>query len=374
MGRRLKFHDKEALMKKLLTLFISGLWLLCFAGLSFAQAQKEIHIGCAVAMTGRVSPEGKQLMKGAEVWQKAVNDQGGINVGGQKYKVKITFYDDKSDAATGTKLTEKLITEDKVQFLFGPFSSGITFATSAIGERYRMITIAPLANATNIYERGFKYVFSILPPAPKLTHPIFDLAATLNPKPKTVAIIIANDLFPLSAAEGAKERAEQLGFSVVLFQKYPAETSDVTTLLTMVKDKSPDILLTSGYNKDALMVARQAREVDLNVKVLAFTEGVMNPEFLKSLGPDGNYVVEGEWWLPTLKNQDKVFGTTENFGNLYKKMHGETLEYHASAGAAAGVLLQMAIEKAGSFETDAIRKVLLSMDVHLSCFPRYQVQ
>ena len=180
-------------MKKLLPLFISGLWLLCFAGLSFAQAQKEIHIGCAVAMTGRVSPEGKQLMKGAEVWQKAVNDQGGINVGGQKYKVKITFYDDKSDAATGTKLTEKLITEDKVQFLFGPFSSGITFATSAIGERYRMITIAPLANATNIYERGFKYVFSILPPAPKLAQPIFDLAATLNPKPKTVAIIVAND-------------------------------------------------------------------------------------------------------------------------------------------------------------------------------------
>lgn len=361
MRKKARFID----LPTLLVVLISAL----FVVMAQDSIAKEIHIGCAAALTGKLSPEGKQLYRGTELWKKFVNEHGGIKVGGEKYDVKITFYDDKSDAATGTKLTEKLITDDKVQFLFGPFSSGITFATTSIGEKYKMITIAPLANAPNIYERGFRYVFAILPPAPKLAQPIFDVAAKQNPKPKTVGIIAANDLYPIAAAQGAKERAEQLGMQVVLFEKYPADTTDVTTLLTMAKDKKPDVFLTAGYNKDVLMVIRQSREIDFNVKMMGFTTGVMIPEFLKSAGSEGEYVYEGEWWIPELKGKDNVFGTTENFVKLYKATHQELPDYHASAGAAAGVLLQTAIQKAGSLETEAVRRALTSLDLQLSCFP-----
>jgi len=341
------------------------------AGQEEAAAEKVVKIGCSVSMSGKMAPEGTNVKRGVELWEEYVNSKGGIKVGGDMYKVEVVYYDDKSDAGTGTKLTEKLITEDKVDFLFGPFSSGITFATTAIGEKYGVITVAPEANATKIYERGYKYVFSILPPAPALTQPIFDMIGNLDldPKPKTVAIIVSNDLFPLSCAEGALEMCDKLGLEVVLYEKYPADTTDVSALLSLVKDKNPDIFLTSGYTKDALMVMRQAREINLNVKMFATSVGVMLPEFIPSLGADANYVLEGEWWLPTGSDKGPVFGSTPEYVKMYEAEFGETPGYHAASGSAAGVVLQLAIEKAGTIDTAAVQEVLRGLDVVLAVWP-----
>jgi branched-chain amino acid transport system substrate-binding protein len=203
---------------------------------------------------------------------------------------------------------------DKVNFIFGPYSSAITFATSAIGEKYHVITIAPEANAVNIYERGYKYIFSVLPPATLLMAPIAEMAEKLNPKPKTVAIIMANDLFPISCAEGFRDKCKELGFEVVLFEKYPAGATDISTLLTKVKGLNPDILAISGYTQDSLMVIRQCKELNVNPKMYAFAVGVMVPAFVQELGADAEYAFEGEWWLPTMKLSDKIFGTTADYG------------------------------------------------------------
>lgn len=363
-------------MKKIFTMLLVLVLMTSVAAVTFAAGgqeetaqEKVVKIGCAVSLTGKMSPEGTNVKRGVELWEKFINEKGGINVGGEMYPVEVIYYDDKSDAGTGTKLTEKLITEDKVDFLFGPFSSGITFATTAIGEKYGIITVAPEANATKVYERGYKNVFSILPPAPALTQPIFEMAASLNPKPKTVAIIAANDLFPLSCAEGAVTKAEELGMSVVLNEKYPADTNDVSALLSVVKEKDPDIFLTSGYTKDALMVVRQAREINLNVPILAFSVGIMLPEFISSLGDDANYVVEGEWWLPTGSDEGPVFGSTADYTKLFNEEYDMNPGYHAASGSAAGVVLQLAIEKAGTLDTDAVREALRSLDVTLAVWP-----
>ena len=126
---------------------------------------------------------------GYTLWMEEVNKKGGIKVANDNYKVEIVFYDDKSDPQTGAKLTEKLITEDKVKFILGPYGSGITLATSAIGEKYKVLTVACQANAVNIYERGFKYIISILPPATYYLRPVVDLAQKVNPPVKTAAVI-----------------------------------------------------------------------------------------------------------------------------------------------------------------------------------------
>ncbi|MFA6505488.1 MAG: ABC transporter substrate-binding protein, partial [Treponemataceae bacterium] len=118
----------------LLVLFIA------FGGSVFAEGSKEgkkggsdvIKIGASVALTGGLSRFGNMVKNGYEIWQEKVNAAGGISVGGTKKKVQVIYYDDQSDNQTSAKLTEKLITEDKVQFLLGPFGSGPTFATTAI--------------------------------------------------------------------------------------------------------------------------------------------------------------------------------------------------------------------------------------------------
>ncbi len=96
----------------------------------------------------------------------------------------------------------------------------------------------------------------MLPPAPTLMVPIAYMAENLDPKPKTVAVLSANDLFPLSCAEGFREICKELGFEVVLYEKYPAGATDITTLLTKVKNLNPDILALSGYTADSIMVMR----------------------------------------------------------------------------------------------------------------------
>jgi len=362
-------EDKKVKKVMIVVVLISILFL-GLTGIVSAQ-ENIIKIGVAVSLTGKIAYEGRLVKDGYEVWEDWVNSHGGITAGGINYKVKMVYYDDESTPVRGAKLTEMLITQNKVDFLFGPFSSSITFATTAIGEKYKMITIAPEANAVNIYERGYKYVFSVLPPAPMLMVPIAYMAENLDPKPKTVAIIAANDLFPLSCAEGFRDKCKELGFDVVLFEKYPAGATDISTLLTQVKNLNPDILGVAGYTADSLMAIRQCKELNINPKIYAFSVGVMIPSFIAELGADAEYAFEGEWWLPGMKNSDKVFGTTADYVQACQDKFGPDYmpEYHVSSASAAGTLLQLAIEKADSIETEKVREALSTLDLELATWP-----
>ena len=358
-------------MKKILvSIILISVLLVGLVGTAFA-SDGVIKIGAAVSLTGKMAYEGRLVKDGYEVWADWVNSHGGINAGGKNYEVKMVYYDDESTPVRGAKLTEKLITQNKVDFLLGPFSSSITFATTAIGEKYGIITIAPMANATKVYERGYKYVFSVLPPAPALMVPIAHMAKTFDPQPKTAAVISANDLFPLSCAEGFVDSLKELGFEVLLFEKYPAGATDLSALLTKVKDLNPDILGVAGYTVDALMVMRQCKELNINPQMYAFSVGVMIPSFVEELGADAEFAFEGEWWLPTMKVEDKIFGSTAGYVQACKDKFGEDyeVEYHVSGATTAGILLQLAIEKADSVETDKVRDALASLDVELSTWP-----
>ena len=326
-------------------------------------AAQTLKIGAAVALTGAVSKEGKLLKDGYDLWLEQVNKSGGVPVGGKRYKVEIVYYDDESNAQTGAKLTEKLITEDKVQFVLGPFSSPITMQTSVIGEKYKIITMAALANSDAIYGRGFSYVFSVLPPATKYMKLLLDMGTKLQPRPKTVAILALNNAFGLLAAQGAQDHAKAVGYDVVYSEKYPERSSDVSAFLTQVKAKNPDMVIASSLFQDALLITKQAKELKLCPKVLAFTVGPALPDFAKSLGKDAEYLYGSEWWLPNMGWKGRDFGSSQDYAKAVKARFGYEPGYHTAAGTASGLLLQMAIEKANSLDTDAVRQALLSLDV-----------
>jgi len=362
--------EDEKVKKVIIIVVLISILLLGLSGIVSAQ-ENIIKIGAAVSLTGKIAYEGREIKRGYEIWEDWVNNHGGITAGGINYKVKMVYYDDESTPVRGAKLTEKLITQNKVDFLFGPFSSSITFATTAIGEKYNIITIAPAANATAVYARGYKNVFSVMPPAIKIMEPIAYMAEKLNPKPKRVAIIAANDLFPLSCAEGFRDKCEELGFEVVLFEKYPASATDISTLLTKVKNSNPDILGVGGYIADNAMVLRQCKELNINIKMYSFALGVLIPSFVQELGDIAEYAVGVEWWVPSMKGSDKVFGTTADFVQIAKDKIGP--DYIPSAqlacAAASGTLLQLAIEKANSVETEKVREALAGLNVELATFP-----
>jgi branched-chain amino acid transport system substrate-binding protein len=344
---------------------VKGLMLLVF-GLflmgSVAWAQDTLKIGAAVSLTGAQSRFGNMVKNGYELWKDDVNEKGGIDVGGKKYKVAIIYYDDQSDPQVSAKLTEKLITEDKVQFLLGPYSSGITLATSAIAEKYNMINMACTANAGSVYSRGYKNVFSILPAASVILDSFMEMLGTLTPASKKLSMISPTDLFPLSVAEGAQNHAKELGLEMALFEKYPKGAKDLSSLLLKIKGLKPDVLMGTGYLDDAILAVRQAKDQRVDFRAMVFTTGPELEDFTKNLGKDADYVFGVSWWMPEANFKCPVFGTTQNYVSLYAKKFGSGITYQAAAASQGGVLLQLAIEKAKSLETDKVREALRSFD------------
>lgn len=244
-------------------------WKRAFAGVALcavlaapaASAQDALKLGAAVSLTGPFSREGQLLRDGYDLWKDTVNAQGGIKVGGKTYKVEIVYYDDESKAQTSARLTEKLITEDKVAFLFGPYSSGIATATAAISERYKMLSLAPMATANSLYARGYKYIFTPSPLANAGLFPLLDMAATFSPKPTRIAIVGPDDLFPNVTGEGAAKKAAELGLEVVYTGKYPKTATELSAVATQLKAANPDVVLATGYAQDTIQLLKSMQEL-----------------------------------------------------------------------------------------------------------------
>ena len=88
------------------------------------QDSDTIRFDASLPLTGALSIYGKRVRDGYDFYAKHVNDIGGIDVAGRKFKVAITYYDDESKTDTALKLYEKLITEDKIKYLLDPYGSG----------------------------------------------------------------------------------------------------------------------------------------------------------------------------------------------------------------------------------------------------------
>jgi branched-chain amino acid transport system substrate-binding protein len=275
-----------------------------------ALAQENvIRIGAALPLTGGLVHEGKLQRDGYELWKDAVNERGGVDVGGKKYRVDIKYYDYKSDTPTSARLVEKLITEDGIRFIFGPFGSGATTASSAISERHSAILMAPSASAEPVFARGYKYLFGILVPSAVTWEDMFDLLLKENPRPASVAIVARNDLFPLSVGNAAKDSAEKRGLKVVYFEKYPIGATDFSSPLIQVKNLNPDIFISTGYTQDLILITKQARELKVNTRIMAQTAGPAYQDFTDALKETANYVVTPVWWTTNLNWKGPLLGT-----------------------------------------------------------------
>lgn len=324
------------------------------------ETEKILKLGAAISLTGRLAKEGALLKDGYDFWRDYVNSAGGVEIGGLKHQVEIRYYDDKSDAQTSAKLTEKLITEDGIKLILGPYSSGVTQATSAIGEKYKAVTIASMANADSIYERGFKYTFSILTPASTDVNSFLDLVNTLLPKCK-VAIITPDDLFPVYGAEGANRHAKEIGMEVVFYEKYPRDAEDLAPVLTQLKKSDPDILITTADLQQVILMVRQCKDLQIAPK-MAYSISAEMPDFVKALGKDAENVFGYTWYNPTLAWKDPVFGSAAEYGRLFKQKYNYEPNYYSAAGSTAGVILQRAIQKAGSIDPEKVRDALAAIE------------
>ena len=179
--------------------------------------------------------------------------------------------DDKSDTQTSVKLYEKLITEDKVDVLLAPYSSGITEAVANVNERYKMPFVAYGASSTPIWEKGRKYIFNIVAVAEDYQKGSLHLAKQIGVK--KIAIIGEDSLFPRQAARAPRSGPSRLGIEVVLEENYPLKQTDFTALLQKIKAAGAEAIISNSYFADSAAQLRQMRELNLNFKLFSSTIG-----------------------------------------------------------------------------------------------------
>ncbi len=331
-------------------------------GTAPAGAQENvIRIGAALPLTGGLVHEGKLQKDGYELWKDVVNEKGGIDVGGKKYRVDIKYYDYASDTPTSARLVEKLITEDGIRFIFGPFGSGATTASSAVTERHRAIMLAPTASSEQVFSRGYKYLFGILVPNAAVWRDFFEIMGKQSPRPQTVAIVARNDLFPLAVATAAQELAQKGGMKVVYFEKYPVGATDFSSLLIQVKNLAPDVFIATGYTNDLILITKQARELKVNAKLFAQTAGPAYQDFTDALKDSADYIVTPVWWTTTLGWKGSLFGTAKDYTQLFERRYKYTPDYVTASSSVCGVVLQMAIEQARSLDPVQVRDTMAGM-------------
>jgi len=333
--------------------------------------KKVIKLGMSVALSGAMAKEGNYCKDGVEFWSKKVAERGGIEVGDETYDVEVIYYDDKSDAETSAKLTEKLITEDKVDFLIGPFNSGLAMLTTTVGEKYNKITMCTMSNSSEIFNRGYKYAFAVLPPAGNYMRLFLDMAMAQDPKPETVAVVMRDDPFGISMAGGTAEYARELGLEVVYEQKYPKDIKDASALLTDIKALDPDIVIGCTNLQDAVLITRQAKELDVCPQALAYSVGPTMPGFVESLGDDAEYVYGSEWWLPQMGWKGRgIFESSQAFAEEFEAEYGYKPSYHPAGSAAAAEILRLCIEDTDSLDTEVLRECLLDFDEEIFWGPQ----
>jgi len=321
---------------------------------------EEILIGAAVSQTGVYAATGSKVLRGYQLWAKLVNEKGGI----LGRTVRLITYDDKSDPSLTKTLYERLITVDKVDLILGPYSSACALTMIPVAEQYGMVTIQPTNNARKLYASGYEYQF-LAPCSEGLAdlhnfEPVIKLLASLpqDIRPKTVALVNTADVYPQSVADGIPPLCEKYGFQLVFSDKIEKGTTDVSGVVTRVKNLNPDVFIAVGYVPEETLVVKTCKELGFNPKAMVIAVGMQSAplDTIKTLGETANYVMGPAFYDPRLP-----FASNKEFVEAYRAEYGEDPQFVDAGGYAACQLLEAAIAGTGTYkDQNAIKEYLLT--------------
>jgi branched-chain amino acid transport system substrate-binding protein len=333
-----------------------------------AADEDPIVLGAAVSLTGKYSIDGKNTKDGYDLAVQRINELGGVKVGGRSRKLKIVYYDDESTSARGAQLVERLINQDGVQFVLGPYSTSLTKAIAPVTEKYQIPMIEGNGADRGLFTHGYRYLFAVLNTSDFYLRPAIDLVAEAtrqagkDPGSIRVGIVIENDDFSQDVRDGVVEQANKWGMQVVIDDKLPPELNDMSSALTKVKALNPDVLVVSGHAKGAVLAVRQVSEQRVSVRALALTQCDAG-QIVEKLGKNAEYALCATQWDRSLSYSDRWFGTAEDYARMFEKEFKYPVTYGSAESTAAVLTFVDAIERSGSLDRDQVRDAIARTDL-----------
>jgi branched-chain amino acid transport system substrate-binding protein len=324
---------------------------------------KTIKLGASVQLSGPLANTGRYYRDAYNLTVDKINERGGVRIGGEKAKLELVILDNQSDVNLSVRQYVELVAREKVNFLLGPFASNFALADSSVAERYGIPMVQGGGASTEIYNRGYKFIFGTLPPADNYFASTIGMLGKLDPKVETVALLSADDSFDVSVANGTRKLLAAAGMTLVVDEKYHENASDFSSLLTQVKAAKPDAVFLASHETEALNFIRQAKSLDVNPNMLfSFTVGVPTADFRKALGADAEFAFGMSSWLPNASLKDDWFGDAAQFAALFKEKFGYEPDYHAASGVADVETFVKAIESANSLDPKKVKDGIAGID------------
>jgi branched-chain amino acid transport system substrate-binding protein len=344
------------------------LLLMSLSAVSEAQGLPSLRVGASVSQSGSYAALGANQLRGYQLCLKHTNDKGGL----LGRRLELVVEDDRSEPAAAVRIYEKLLTQDKVDAVLGPYSSPITEAVADVTEKHRMAMVAPAASTPSIFRKGRRFVFMVPSPAETYLEGLVDMAARRGLK--TVALVHEDTLFPKASAQGAAELAKKKGLQVALVEAYPKGTTDFTAILAKVRTANPDVLGAATYFEDAVAITRQLKTSSLSPKMFGVTVGGDLPKFYEVLGRDAEFVYGAAQWEPELVTLLRAgelipvarrYPGAREFVEAHKReFPGADLSYHTAQGYGACQVLVEAVKRAGSLDGEKVRTAVLNLNLN----------
>ncbi len=278
-----------------------------------AQQGEPIKIGFSMALTGPLSPNGKQALLGMKIWEEEVNAKGGL----LGRPVKLIYYDDQSQSAPVPGIYTKLMDVDKVDLVIGPYATVPASAAMPVvmqkGKTF-IILFGLGVNTEFNYPKFFAMIPSGPDPKPSFTEGFFEVAG--QQKAQTVALIASDQEFSRNACDGARDNAKKHGLKVVYDKTYPPTTTDFTPIIRAIQSANPDVVAVCSYPLDSVGIVRTVSELNYKPKLIGGAMvGLQATAIKRQLGPLLNGWVNYETWVPA---KEMMFPGTEDFLKKYQ--------------------------------------------------------
>ena len=345
---------------------------LLFSHSSAAMECEDLIIGSAISLTGKYATNGVHAQNGYEFAITKLKENGGVKIGDKCYNFKVIYYDDESKGDRAATLAERLISQDKVQYMLGPYSSGMTKAIAPVTEKYQIPMVEAEGASRSLFNKGYKYLFAVLSTSEQYLASAITLAAEKakesgrSVSSVKVAIAVENDPFSLDIRAGVSEDAARLGMKVVIDEKLPRDLSDMSAILTKVKLLKPDVLVVSGHSKGAATAVRQIGEQNIKVPMIAITH-CEAADVTGKFGDAANDFLCSTQWSETLSYKDDLFGTAANYEKEFKAAYPEYAErkvpYQTAQASAAVYVFADAFQRSGSLDKEKLRDALSATDM-----------
>ena len=325
-------------------------------------AESPIKVGTTAPFSGVYATPGQNQLEGIRMWVDDINARGAL----LGRKVKLVVFDDKSEADLTARLYQRLIIEEQVDLLIGPYSSELTLAASRVAEAHNFPMVAAGAASGKIWSQGFKNIFQVDAPARDYMNLLMESAKNKADLSR-VALVYPDTDFSREVAEGVRIQAVKHAMNMVFDAEYRFGYTNFSGLVRRMLPTKPEIVIGATYLEDSVAFIREAKKQQLLPKAFAFTVGPALPEFGDRLGVDADGVIGVVAWMRSGR-----IPMAYDFSFRFKQKFGRNAGVHAAYGYGAGQVLEAGVRLAGSLVKDDVRKHLREM-IFRSLLGNYRV-